>query len=92
MAATESDPIALRSFVLLPEPVPSEVLGGTPSMEVWALRLSGVSVREALFGEEADPRAAYVQTREFVFAVPRDVMQNLARTLTKACEQSRDAL
>jgi hypothetical protein len=92
MAATESDPIALRSFVLLPEPVPSEVLGGTPSMEVWALRLSGVSVREALLGEEADPHAAYVQTREFVFAVPRDVMEKLARTLTEACEQSRDAL
>jgi hypothetical protein len=92
MAATESDPIALRSFVLLPEPVPSEVLGGTPSMEVWALRLSGVSVREGLLGEEADPHAAYVQTREFVFAVPRDVMEKLARTLTEACEQSRDAL
>ena len=91
MAATESDPIALRSFVLLPEPVPSEVLGGIPSMEVWALRLSGVSVREALFGEEADPHAAYVQTREFVFAVPRDVMENLARTLTEACVRMRDA-
>jgi hypothetical protein len=91
MAATESDPIALRSFVLLPEPVPSEVLGGTPSMEVWALRLSGVSVRAALFGEEADPHAAYVQTREFVFAVPRDVMERLARALTETCEQIRDA-
>jgi hypothetical protein len=91
MAATESDPIALRSFVLLPEPVPSEVLGGTPSMEVWALRLSGVSVREALFGEESDPHAAYVQTREYVFAVPRDVMERLARTLTETCEQIRDA-
>ena len=90
MAATESDPIALRSFVLLPEPVPSEVLGGIPSMEVWALRLSGVSVRESLAGE-ADPHAAYVQTREFVFAVPRDVMENLARTLTEACVRMRDA-
>ena len=91
MAATESDPIALRSFVLLPEPVPSEVLGGIPSMEVWALRLSGVSLRE-VFAGEADPHAAYVETREFVFAVPRDVMEHLARTLTEACEQSRDAL
>jgi hypothetical protein len=91
MAATESDPIALRSFVLLPEPVPTEVLGGMPSMEVWALRLSGVSLREALAGE-ADPHAAYVQTREFVFAVPRDVMENLARTLTEACVQMGDAL
>jgi hypothetical protein len=91
MAATESDPIAPQSFVLLPEPVPSEVLGAKPSMEVWALRLSGASVREVLAGE-GDPHPAYVQTREFVFAVPRDVMQNLARTLTKACEQSRDAL
>ena len=91
MAATESDPIALRSFVLLPEPVPSEVLGGIPSMEVWALRLSGVSLRAAFAGE-ADPHAAYVETREFVFAVPRDVMENLARTLTEACVQMRDAL
>ena len=91
MAATESDPIALRSFVLLPEPVPSEVLGVKPSMEVRALRLSGVSLRAAFAGE-ADPHAAYVETREFVFAVPRDVMEHLARTLTEACEQSRDAL
>jgi hypothetical protein len=91
MAATESDPIALRSFVLLPESVPSEVLGAKPSMEVWALRLSGVSLRESLAGE-ADPHAAYVQTSEFVFAVPRDVMEKLARTLTEACVQTRDAL
>jgi hypothetical protein len=90
MAATESDPIALRSFVLLPEPVPSEVLGAKPSMEVRALRLSGVSLREAFAGE-ADPHAAYVETREFVFAVPRDVMEHLARTLTEACEQTGDA-
>jgi hypothetical protein len=90
MAATESDPVALRSFVLLPEPAPSEVLGGIPSMEVWALRLSGVSPREALAGE-ADPHAAYVQTPEFALAVPRDVMENLARTLTEACVQMRDA-
>jgi hypothetical protein len=89
MAATESDPIALQSFALLPEPVPTEVLGVRPSMEVWALRLSGGSVREVLAGEA---ESAYVQTREFVFAVPRDVMEKLARTLTEVCEQRRDAL
>jgi hypothetical protein len=84
MAATESDPIALQSFELLPEPVPSEVLGARPSMEVWALRLSGGSVREVLAGE-AD--SAYVQTREYVFALPLDVMGSLARTLMQAYEQ-----
>jgi hypothetical protein len=89
MAATESDPIALQSFALLPEPVPTEVLGVRPSMEVWALRLSGGSVREVLAGEA---ESKYVQTREFVFAVPRDVMEKLARTLTEVCEQRRDAL
>jgi hypothetical protein len=89
MAATESDPIALQSFALLPEPVPTEVLGVRPSMEVWALRLSGGRVREVLAGEA---ESAYVQTREFVFAVPRDVMEKLARTLTEVCEQRRDAL
>ena len=87
MAATESDPIALQNFELLPEPVPSEVLGARPSMEVWALRLSGGSVRELLAGEPA-----YVQTREYVFAVPLDVMGRLARTLTQAYEQGRGGL
>jgi hypothetical protein len=87
VAATESDPIALQSFELLPEPVPSEVLGATPSMEVWALRLSGGSVREVLAGEPAG-----VLTREYVFALPLDVMGNLARTLTQAYEQRRGVL
>src|SRR5262249_61300862 len=67
MAATESDPIALQSFALLPEPVPSEVLGTKPMMEVWALRLSGGSVREVLAGEA---ESKYVQTHEYVFALP----------------------
>jgi hypothetical protein len=89
MAATESDPIALQSFALLPEPVPAEVLGARPSMEVWALRLSGGSVREVLAGES---EWAHVQTREYVFALPLDVMENLARTLTEVCEQRRDTL
>ena len=88
MSATESDPIALQSFALLPEPVPAEVLGGRPSLELWALRLSGGSVREVFAGEAA---ATAVQTREFVFAVPRDTMERLAKTLTEACEQRRDA-
>jgi hypothetical protein len=81
MAATESDPIALQNFVLHPEPVPAEVLGAKPAMEVWALRLSGGSVRELL----GEPMGA--QTREYVFAVPLDVMRNLARTLTEVCER-----
>jgi hypothetical protein len=87
VAATESDPIALQRFELLPETVPSEVLGATPSMEVWALRLSGGSVREVLAGEPTN-----VQTREYVFALPVDVMGNLARALTQAYEQTRGIL
>jgi hypothetical protein len=89
MAATESDPIALQSFALLPEPVPSEVLGAKPMMEVWALRLSGGSVREVLAGEA---ESKYVQTHEYVFALPLDVMESLARTLTDVCERRRNAL
>jgi hypothetical protein len=89
MAATESDPIALQTFELLPEPVPAEVLGARPSMEVCALRLSGGSVREVLAGEA---ESAYVQRREFVFAIPLDTMGSLARTLMEAYEQRRDAL
>ena len=85
MAATESDPIALQSFALLPEPVPSEVLGARPSMEVLALRLSGGSVREVLAGEA---EWGY-ETREYVFAVPLDMTESLARTLMEACEQRR---
>ena len=89
MAATESDPIALRGFELLPEPVPSEVLGAKPSMEVWALRLSGGSLREIL---AAEPAYGGWETKEYVFAVPLDVMVNLARTLTQVCEQRRGVL
>jgi hypothetical protein len=81
MAATESDPIALQHFELVPEPVPAEVLGGA-SLEVWALRLSGGPVRHVL---TADP--GNVATREYVFAVPLDVMGNLARKLTEVYER-----
>ena len=86
MSATESDPIALQTFELLPEPVPTEVLWARPSMEVCALRLCGGSVREVLAGEA---EAAYVQRREYVFAVPVDMMGSLARTLMEAYEQRR---
>jgi hypothetical protein len=85
----ESDPVALQHFELGPEPVPAEVLGagaaGT-SFEVWALRLSGGLVREVLTTE---PVA--VGTREYVFAVPLDVMGNLARRLTEVYEMQRGA-
>jgi hypothetical protein len=81
MAATESDPIALQHFELVPEPVPAEVLGGA-SLEVWALRLSGGPVRHVL---TADP--GNVATREYVFAVPLDVLGNLARKLTEVYER-----
>jgi hypothetical protein len=84
VAATESDPIALEHFELHPEPVPAEVLGGAPSLEVWALRLAGGSVRDVLGIEPTN-----VPTREYVFALPLDVMENLARTLTQVCEQRR---
>jgi len=83
MAATESDPIALQHFELVPEPVPAEVLGGA-SLEVWALRLSGGPVRHVL---TTDP--GNVATREYVFAVPLDVMGNLARKLTEVYERQR---
>lgn len=85
MAATDTDPVALERFELTPEPVPAEVLGGE-SLEVWALRLSGGTVREVL---TTDP--ALVATREYVFAVPLDVMGNLARTLTELYERRRGA-
>lgn len=85
MAATESDPVALEHFELTPEPVPAEVLGGE-SFEVWALRISGGAVREVL---TTDP--AYVATREYVFAVPLDVMGNLARRLTEVYESRSGA-
>jgi hypothetical protein len=65
--------------------VPAEVLGGE-SLEVWALRLSGGTVREVL---TTDP--VQVATREYVFAVPLDVMGNLARALTELYERRRGA-
>lgn len=85
--ATEANPCALQRFELTPEPVPAEVLGGE-SFEVWALRLSGGAVREVL---STDPME--VVSREYVFAVPLDVMGHLARTLTEVYErQSGTAL
>ena len=83
MAATDYDPVALQHFELTPEHVPAEVLGGE-SLEVWALRLSGGTVREVL---TTDP--VQVATREYVFAVPLDVMGNLARALTELYERRR---
>jgi hypothetical protein len=56
-------------------------------MEVWALRLSGAPVRELL---TSDPTS--VQTREYVFAVPLDVIGNLGRKLTELYERQRGAL
>ena len=85
VTATEHNPVALQHFELTPEPVPAEVLGGG-SFEVWALRLSGGSVREVL---TTDP--AYVAEREYVFAVPLDVIGNLARKLTELYERQRGA-
>lgn len=78
--ATESNPCALQRFELTPEPVPAEVLGAE-SFEVWALRLSGGPVREVL---TTDPD--HVATREYVFAVPLDVLGRLARKLTEVYE------
>ncbi|HEY5662323.1 MAG TPA: hypothetical protein VIR59_16185 [Gaiellaceae bacterium] len=85
MAATESDPIALQHFEIVPEPVPAEVLGGG-SFEVWALRLSGGPVREVLGSDPVN-----VQAREYVFAVPLDVIGRLARSLGEVYEQRRGA-
>jgi hypothetical protein len=85
MAATDSDPVALQHFELVPEPVPAEVLGAEAaelSIEVWALRLSGAPVRELL---TADP--VNLARRDYVFAVPLDVMGNLARKLTEVYER-----
>jgi hypothetical protein len=83
VAATDSDPVALQRFELEPERVPAEVLGGE-SLEVWALRLCGGTVRELLTCDPGD-----VATREYVFAVPLDMMGNLARTLTEVYERQR---
>jgi hypothetical protein len=49
---------------------------------VWALRLSGGSVREVA---TTDP--IHVATREYVFAVPLDVMGRLGQTLTEVYER-----
>jgi len=81
--ATDYDPVALQHFELTPEPVPAEVLGGE-SLEVWALRLSGGTVREVL---TTDP--GQVATREYVFAVPIDVLGRLARKLTEVYERQQ---
>jgi len=74
MAATESDPVAMQHFKLTPSPVLAEVLGGG-SLEVWALHISGGTVREVA---TTDP--GQVATREYVFAVPLDVMGNSRRS------------
>jgi len=77
MAAMDFDPVAVERFELAP--VPEEVLGAE-SVAVWELRLSGGTVREVLTDEE------YVAVKEFVFAVPLDVMGHLARELTELYE------
>ena len=79
--ATETNPCALQHFELTPEPVPAEVLRGG-SFQVCPLRLSGGAVREVL---TSDPMQ--VAVREYVFAVPLDVMGNLARKLTEVYER-----
>jgi hypothetical protein len=78
MGAMDSDPVALEHFDLMP--VPADILGGEEPA-VWELRLSGGTVREVLTD------GAYVATSEFVFAVPLDVMGNLARRLTELYER-----
>jgi hypothetical protein len=85
LAATDFDPVALEHFELTPEPVPAEVLGGE-SLEVWALRITGGTVREVL---TTDP--AQVAMREYVFALPLDVMGHLARKLTEVYERRSGA-
>jgi hypothetical protein len=87
VAATDYDPVALQHFAITPEPVPAEVLGGE-SLEVWALRLSGGTVREVL---TTDNPLQVATTRDYVFAVPLDVMGNLARALTELYERRHGA-
>jgi hypothetical protein len=85
MSATDFDPVALQHFELVPEPVPAEVLGADPaefSMEVWALRLVGTPIRELLTTEPVN-----LAREEYVFAVPLDVMRNLARKLSELSEE-----
>lgn len=81
MTARDLDPVALQHFELVPSHALADVLG-PESLEVWALRLSGGSVREVA---TTDPMQ--VTTREYVFAVPLDVMGNLARRLTEVYEK-----
>ena len=83
--ATEANPVALQHFRLTPEPVPAEVLGAE-TFEVWALRLSGGPVREVL---TTDPMQ--VASREYVFAVPLDLIGHLARELTELYERQSGA-
>ena len=85
MTATDSDPVALQHFELVPSHALADVLG-QESLEVWALRLSGGSVREVA---TTDP--AHVATREYVFAVPLDVMGRLAQKLTEVYEKQSGA-
>ena len=81
MTATDSDPVAVQHFELVPSHALADVLG-RESLEVWALRLSGGSVREVA---TTDP--VHVATREYVFAVPLDVMGKLALKLTEVYER-----
>jgi hypothetical protein len=55
-------------------------------MEVWALRLSGPPVRELLAAEPVN-----LARSEYVFALPLDVIGNLARTLTELYERQHGA-
>jgi len=86
VTATDSDPVALQRFELVPSAILADILGQEESLEVWALRLSGGSVREVA---TTDP--AQVTTKEYVFAVPLDVMGNLARKLTEIYEKQSGA-
>ena len=65
MVATDFDPVALEHFELTSEPIPSEVLGGE-SLEVWAPRLTGGTVRQVL---TTDPDRL-TTTREYVSLYP----------------------
>jgi len=85
VTATDSDPVALQHFELVPSHALADVLG-QESLEVWALRLSGGSVREVA---TTDP--AHVATRQYVFAVPLDVMGRLAQKLTEVYETQSGA-
>lgn len=85
VTATDSDPVALQHFELVPSHALAEVLG-KESLEVWALRISGGSVREVA---TIDP--VHVVQKEFVFAVPLDVMGRLAQKLTEVYERQSGA-